>query len=103
MYCMTHLGATRVEVTTEHATSNHGLPVVLVDGTVTDTPAEYRPDPCGCTALDLLADAAGIHDGPETRRELHELAAVMLPENPRGADYDAVLDEFRTRGMTDAT
>ncbi len=88
----------QVIITNEHATSSYGLPVVLVDGEITDIGVEYEADRCECNILDMLADAAGIHNGPRTRRALRSLADEMLPDNPRGGDYDPVIDEFVRRG-----
>lgn len=88
------------EITTEHASSSHGQPVLLSDGQLTDVEVEYEPEfPEPPTALRLLADVAGVWGGPETRRQLHALADEMLAsvESPRGADYDRVIDEFIRR------
>ena len=89
-----------LEITTDHAASSHGQPVVLSDGRLTDAAVDYVPDDEQPTALDLLADAAGIWAGPQTRRELAAVAETMLSETdaPRGADYDRVIDAFAAEG-----
>lgn len=88
------------ELTTEHATSSLGQPVLLSDGQLTDVQIDYQPDtPEAPTPLDLLADVAGIWNGPETRRQLAILAQEMLSAivQPNGADYDTVISEFIRR------
>lgn len=88
------------EITTEHAASSHGHPVLLRNGELTDLPVEYEADESPLpSALDLLADCAGIWGGPQTRRELERLADEMLAdvENPNGADCDRVIAEFKRR------
>ncbi len=88
-------------LTTEHAASSHGRPVLLSDGELTDVLVEYLADEVRMpAALELLADAAGIWGGPETRRRLEALADEILSgkENPNGADYDRVIAEFQARG-----
>lgn len=91
------IGEREFTITTDFPSSCHGQPVVLVDGQITDIPVAYEPDECGCNVLDLLANVAGIHDGPVTRRNLHLLADDVLPPDPYGADYDAVITEFKRR------
>ena len=86
--------------TTEHATSSHGIPVVLRDGEITDIRAEYTADDTTSShPLDLLAEAAGVWGGWRTREALHDLAGEMLAEVPQpvGADYDRVIAEFQRR------
>lgn len=95
----------RVEVTTEHTTCSYGSAAVLVDGELADVSVSYQADtPPQRSALDLLADAAGVWHGPETRRKLDALADEMLGDDPSGADYDRVIAEFKIRGraMVDA-
>lgn len=48
------------------------------------------------SVLDQLADNAGIWGGAETRRELAVMADEMLPAAPNGADYDRVIEAFRS-------
>ena len=86
--------------TTEHASSSHGIPVVLRDGEITDIQAEYTADEAAtCHPLDSLAEAAGVWGGWRTREALHALAGEMLAEVPQpvGADYDRVIAEFQRR------
>jgi hypothetical protein len=86
--------------TTEHASSSHGIPVVLRDGRLTDIRAEYTADDTPTShPLDILAEAAGVWCGPRTREALHDLAGEMLAEvkRPVGADYDRVIAEFKRR------
>lgn len=87
-----------ITITTDHAASSYGNPVVLIDAELTDIQAQYAPDECECNVLDLLANAAGIWGGGQTRRELRALADEMLGENPTGVNYDAVITEFARRG-----
>ncbi len=88
----------QITITTEHATSSYGIPVVLVDGepTVQVDSYERDPDPPQRTVLDQLADLAGVWNGPETRRQLAVLADTMLHATPSpcGADYDSVIAAF---------
>ena len=89
------------ELTTEHAASSHNIPVLLLGGILTNVGVEYKPDePDTPSVADLLADAAGIWGGSQTRRELADLAAEMLRNvaNPQGTDYDRVIEEFERRG-----
>lgn len=91
----------KYEATNEHASSSYGQPVLLVSGALTDVPVRFIADePERPSALDLLAQAAGIWYGPATRRALHALAEEMLAntEKPRGADLDRVIDEFIRSG-----
>ncbi len=98
MRTTTTINNQRIEITTEHPASSHGIPIVLVDGELTDVPVEHEPDYCHCTALDLLADAAGIHTGPRSRRALHELAAELYPDGPQtGAQCDRVIRTAQRR------
>ena len=86
--------------TTEHASSSHGIPVVLRDGEITDIRAEYTADDTPTShPLDLLAEAAGVGGGWRIREALHALAGEMLAEVPQpvGADYDRVIAEFQRR------
>jgi len=87
-----------IEVTTEHAASSHGQPVVLVNGELSNWPVEYEPDKCSCNILDMLADEQGIHNGWRTRSALRQLKDKLFRElrveNPRGVAYDTVIDEF---------
>ena len=90
--------------TTEHASSSHGIPVVLRDGEITDIQAEYTADDAPtCHPLDILAEAAGVWGGWRTREALHALAGEMLAEveRPVGADYDRVIAEFKRRSDDD--
>jgi len=87
-----------IEITTDHAASSYSQPVVLVDGELTNVPAAHEADECGCNVLDMLADAAGVWTGPASRRALHSLAAEMFSGPLTGADYDAVIAEFKRRG-----
>ena len=100
MKMITTIAGQQVEVTTEHAASSYGLPVVLIDGVLTDTQVAYRHEPDTPTVLSLLASQAGIHDGPVTLAALGDLADEMLADvgQPRGEDYDRVIDEFQRRG-----
>jgi hypothetical protein len=77
--------------------------VVLVNEELTDDVrvVEYDPDESYCPSiLDMLADNAGIHNGPRTRRDLYTLQAEMIGSivQPNGADYDRVIAEFIRRG-----
>jgi hypothetical protein len=93
------IGAHQYEITTDHSASSYGQPVVLRDGELTNLTAEYSADECHCSALGLLADIAGIHNGPATRTALDTLAAELYPHGIRsGAACDAVIAEFRKRG-----
>jgi hypothetical protein len=86
-------------LTNEHAASSYGQPVLLLSANrLTDAVVTYEPDECGCTILALLADIRGIHNGPETRRQLSRLAEEMEVNVSRGADYDRVIEEFIARG-----
>ena len=49
-------------ITTDFPSSSYGQPVVLCDGQITDIGVVYEPNECGCNVLDMLADAAGIHN-----------------------------------------
>jgi hypothetical protein len=89
---------TSIEITTDHAASSYGQPVVLIDGELTDIAVEYEADePAIPTVLDRLADAAGVWAGPETRRQLAMLGDQMLAdiEHATGADYDHVIAAFQ--------
>lgn len=105
-----------ITVTTDHAASSHGLPVVVIDGELTDIPAEYEADagdnrlhsgdPADQVGLALgaLHRAQGGFAGRRTLDELHALASDMLANVPggaadvRGEHLQAVIDEFARRG-----
>lgn len=91
----------QLEITTEHAASSYGQAILLSDGRLTDVAVDYEPDDEQPTAIDLLADAAGVWGGPQTRRELAAMAETMLSEIkvPCGADYDRVIQAFVTEGQ----
>lgn len=87
-----------VEVTTEHAGSSYGIPVVVVDGEIVGQVAEYVPDECNCTILGLLADQAGVWGGPATRRELSALGVELYGTRAwTGAECDDIIAQFRAR------
>lgn len=44
MEAKTTIEGKEITITTEHATSSYDIPVVLIDGEITDIPAEYEPD-----------------------------------------------------------
>ena len=95
-----HVGGHEYTVTTDHASSSYGIPVVLRNGEITDIQAEYTADEAAtCHPLDGLAEAAGVWGGWRTREALHALAGEMLAEveRPRGEDYDRVIAEFQRR------
>lgn len=95
------VGGHDIEITTERSESSYGQPVVVVDGAITDTQAVCDGvlwDHVCDGLLSQMADGAGIHVGPKTRADLRDLAKTLLPGSPRGADYDRVIDEFRSRG-----
>lgn len=89
-----------ITITTEHAASSYGLPVVLLDGQLTDISVEYTPAEPECpSALEQLATMAHVHDGRRTRKDLSTLADELCPEGIRsGADADRVVAEFQRRG-----
>jgi len=95
-----------IAVTTEHAASSYGQPVVLVDGELTDIVATDRGEQSEDAhpihdALDALADNAGIHDGPQTRLALHNLAGELGdPAGVNGRMLDRTIEEFQRRGAT---
>lgn len=94
------IDGTEYTITNEHATSSHGIPVVLRDGEITDIQAEYTADEAAtCHPLDSLAEASGVWGGWRTREALHALAGEMLAEvsRPCGGDYDRVIAEFQRR------
>jgi len=91
-------------ITTEHAASSYGIPVIIVDGELTDGRVQYSPDEYEPpTVLSILADAAGVWGGPATRRALADYASARLPANPGGADYDRIIGEFLAEGKRRAT
>ena len=93
------IGRHTYTITTEHSASSYGLPVCLRDGELTDIRAEYEGDePVMPSVLDLLADAAGVWGGAQTRRKLAEYAQAHLPEHPTGADYDRVIAAWTAEG-----
>jgi hypothetical protein len=93
------IGKREYVATNDHAASSYGQPVVLQDGELTDIGCTYATDECHCYALRLLADMAGIHNGPATRTALDNLSAELYPQGVRtGAECDAVIVEFRKRG-----
>lgn len=99
MYAKIEINGQEIEITNEHSASSYGRPVVLLGGELMGDVAEYRPDvPAVRSTLDLLADSAGVWTGERTRNRLAALAAEMIPENPRGADFDKVIAEFTRRG-----
>jgi len=93
-------GGHRHEITTEHSASSYNLPVLLVSGELIGQ-VHYEPDEIELpSALQRLADEAGVWGGSATRKALNDLAEELLGgvERPRGADYDRVVDEFIRRG-----
>lgn len=91
-----HVEGKEIVITTDHAASRYGTPVVLVDGTLTDTPVEYQGDePAPPTLLDLMADRAGVWGGAQTRRDLAALAVEMS-----GQPEEKIIKEFQRRGRS---
>jgi hypothetical protein len=93
-------GQHTLTITTDHGASSYGQPVVCIDGDLTDIPVSYEPDePYIPSALQQLADAAGIWEGVYTRVRLEHLADEMYPDGiSTGAQADAVIAEFRRQG-----
>lgn len=90
-----------IVISTEHAASSYGKPVMTIDGTLIGE-VEYEPDVCNCNALDAVADMHHIHNGPRTRADLRALMAEMIPGGATcGHDYDRVCIEFRRRAVRD--
>ena len=93
-------GGHKHEITTEHSASSYGAPILLVSGKVVSEVFYEADEIHHPSILDQLARQAGVWPGPATLSALQDLANEMLAdvENPRGADYDRVVDEFIRRG-----
>lgn len=87
-------GGKTYTITTDHAASSYGMPVLLVDGILADVEISYDRQRLEYrTALDVAADQAGVHDGPMTRQDLAALAEEMA-----GETHAQIIAEFQQRG-----
>jgi hypothetical protein len=89
------IGGREITITTEHSASSYGLPVVLIDGELTNLPATFEHEPGQTTALDLLADRAGIHFGFRTRDALRKAVRERYGEEPTGTQIDQAIEDFK--------